>query len=125
MGAGRSYLWGQEYTEGLASARAWRIRMKPYFDALYGAEEKGKSDLRQGITPAAHAVLDMLDEARPRWLRAPAGRADHINNVRAMLEPAGRLPDAVMIDCVLASAAHLIFCAEQMLAFRAQESAAA
>jgi SOS-response transcriptional repressor LexA len=25
--------------EGLAHARAWRERMKPHFDALYGAEE--------------------------------------------------------------------------------------
>lgn len=29
----------EERAEGLAYARAWRIRMKPAFDALYGPEE--------------------------------------------------------------------------------------
>jgi hypothetical protein len=28
--------------EGLAFARAWRIRMKPHFDALYGPEPTGR-----------------------------------------------------------------------------------
>lgn len=27
-----------ERTQGLAFARAWRVRMKPHFDALYGPE---------------------------------------------------------------------------------------
>jgi hypothetical protein len=38
--------------EGLAWAKAWRIRMKPWFDALYGAEPDRCPCGRHGEAPA-------------------------------------------------------------------------
>lgn len=40
-----AHLTGEEREAGLAYARQWRIKNKPYFDALYGPETQTRTCL--------------------------------------------------------------------------------
>jgi hypothetical protein len=54
--------------EGLAFARAWRLRMKPYFDALYGPDVGLRGDKRQQGLRFARAWRDRPRAGVAPWL---------------------------------------------------------
>ncbi|WP_310498278.1 hypothetical protein [Sandarakinorhabdus sp.] len=68
------------------------------------------TDLRQGVTPAAHDVLDVLDTLRSPWAREPAAnrRAEAVLSLAHTADTAPRRSDLVR------AAAFLLLAIEQI-----------
>ena len=67
------------------------------------------TDLRQGCSPTVHAVLDLLDKARPNWERLSN------DTIEVEIELHTPAPDAPVAELVH-GAALMIFLAERRAA---------